>query len=151
MESRIDALANWWDHYWTDTVYPYCVGKDGVVLDQNATRVPKECLCMEELADNKVHVLYEDDEVLPYTGDSSAPVYVPWLWIGHVPSDTDLTRTLQKYLIPGNHILLDLLMYVLGKDTDEGFMYLDAKTLQLRKFPVEGIRIETQDDAVSTR
>lgn len=149
IESWINYLAEAWESYSNRHIFRhYFVRTDGVEFEQAMTRVPKDALYFSEVAPGKFRVLYEDDEVEPYAGDPDAPVRVPWLWIGHAPSETDLTRTVQKYVIPGNFILLDLLEYLLGRPVDDGFMYMDAKTMELRKFPVEGIRIETQDDTV---
>lgn len=152
IESWIDRLSVLWDDYWNQHILRhYFVRTDGVEFQQAMSRVPEDSLYFNEVAPNKVQVLYEDDEILPYEGDPTEPIQVPWLWIGHPTSETDLTHSLEKYLLPGNFILLDLLIHLMGQDIQDGFMYMDAQTLQLRKFPVEGIRIETQYDTVSTR
>lgn len=149
IEAWINSLAEAWDTYCNRYILRhYFVRADGVEFEQTMTHVPHDSIYFSEVAPGKVQVLYEDDEIVPYAGDPHAPVRAPWLWIGHAPSETDLTRAMEKYVLPGNFIMMDLLLHLTGRDTDEGFMYMDAESMELRKFPVEGIRLNTQDDAV---
>jgi hypothetical protein len=143
IEESINSLAKWWDGYWNDHILDrYFVRINGGEYQFGYEYVPAESLYFEEVSDGRYRVLYEGDEIDTYKGDSAARPHIPWLWIGHVPTETDLTRSLHKYVVSGNFIMLDLLMYLSGIDKDDGFMYLDARTMELRKFPVEGIRIE---------
>jgi hypothetical protein len=146
IENSINSLAAWWDQYWQNNILDrYFVRiNSGTEFDCGFTHVPEESMYFEEVTtDGKTRVLYEGDEIVAYEGNPHKTARIPWLWIGHVPSETDLTRSLHKFIVPGNFIMLDLLMYLSGIDKGEGFMYLDARTMELRKFPVEGIRIET--------
>ena len=151
VESQVVWLLDWWEGYVTPKINSYLVRSDGVQFQENHTHVPKDCIYIEEVAPRKYRVLYEDDEITPYDRDPYEKVHVPWLWIGDVHSNTILTDAVRRYLVPGNFIMIDLLVHLLGEETEaDGFMYMDPNTMDLRKFPVEGIRLETQDDPVSS-
>jgi len=60
----------------------------------------------------------------------------PWIWIGS--SNINMTEELEKFLVNGNLITLDILSYV-NKDIQE-WEYLTDE-LEMKKFPSEGIVI----------
>jgi hypothetical protein len=68
---------------------------------------------------------------------------VPWLWIGgddFFGSSIDMSDVLSHYILSGNLIKLELLKNLEPKI--EKWQYMDPETLELFKFPDEGIQIK---------
>lgn len=117
-------------------------------------RVFEDCVYVEEWVDRKGNkkcsVLYEG-EIIPQSW-TNTPFDIPdgeapWVWIGDLDTEIDLTRTLNKFLIPGNRIELDLLCNLIQVTERTEFMYIEAGTFKEVKFPNEGITIEARDDS----
>jgi hypothetical protein len=112
--------------------------------DDDMTRVPEGAVFVEEYARVgivKRRVLYEGDEITPYTSDPFQPATCPWIWIGDKVSEVDLTHALTKYMVPGNVIHLDLLLTMIHADRYTELIYIDARSLEEVKFPDDGVRI----------
>jgi hypothetical protein len=127
--------------YWTSVPYRrYYLG--GGPVEDTETEVPAGKVFVEEWTQSNEHkcrVLYEGDKIEPYDGDPWGNVTLPWLWIGDQDREIDLSDTLQRYIVPGNFILYDLLAHYV--DHVENITYLDTRSLSFLKFPVEGIRV----------
>ena len=86
------------------------------------------------------YVTYSMNPVKFYEGDPFAPVKTPWLWIGNPDNDTlDVTSEMKYYMVPGNLIMPELVQKVTGIEEPH---YMDPRSLDVVKFPVEGIRLE---------
>jgi hypothetical protein len=62
-------------------------------------------------------------------------------------TEIDLTRTLNKFLIPGNRIELDLLWNLIQVTERTEFVYIEAGTFNEVQFPAEGITITARNDS----
>ena len=114
------------------------------IFDPEMTIVPEGCIYTEEWYDthgnNRIKLLYEG-QTIPHTWEHTPfekePIR-PWIWVGNVQSETDLTRVLDKYLVVGNRITHELIEHVLpGRQ----LAYMD-KTFKQLDFPGDGIVIE---------
>jgi hypothetical protein len=137
----IEELQRIFASFWyPDSHRMYYLGGEDVREEE--TVVPPGRVLVEEWnrgTEKRARVLYEDDEITEYEGDPWAPALSPWLWIGDEGREIELTETLQKYVLPGNFLLHDLLSHYV--DHVDDVTYLDPRSLSFLKFPVEGIRV----------
>jgi hypothetical protein len=124
-------------------------GDDHKVLPRD-TIVPEGWVYIEEWVDIKGHTriipLYGGDEILhewSCTPFDMPPPKCPWVWVGDKDTETDLTRTFDKFLVPGNVIKTELVSKF-TKHTN--LIYIETKTFNQIKFPGEGITIEADVD-----
>lgn len=120
--------------------------------DPSYTRVPEGAVYIEEWANAEGHKLcyvrYEGDELYPEPDEDPFTVVkarCPWVWVGDKETEIDLTRTFNKFLIPGNVIQLDLVQKLIQITEHTDLVYIDAKTFEVKKFPGEGILIEEDE------
>jgi hypothetical protein len=115
--------------------------------------VPRTWVYIEEWIDTRGHkkmiVLYEG-AVVPTQWHISpfamAPAKCPWVWVGDKETEIDLTRTFDKFLVPGN-VLKEELVSKLIKITDHtNLIYIETKTFNQIKFPGDGITIQADVD-----
>lgn len=113
---------------------------DGVTI------VPKEWVYIEEWVDTKgnkkMTVDYSGDKVSTEWDVSPfdmPPAKCPWVWVGDRETEIDLTRTFDKFLVPGNSIKPDLVSKLIKSNT---LIYIETKTFNQIKFPGDGITIE---------
>ena len=115
--------------------------------------VPKDYVYIEEWVDTKGHkkmiALYEGAQV-PNNWERSPfempTAKCPWVWVGDRETEIDLTRTFDKFLVPGNVINMELVSK-LTKITDHtNLIYIETKTFNQVKFPGDGITIEADDE-----
>lgn len=107
--------------------------------------VPTDWVYIEEWNDTKGHtkmiVKYEGE--VPTEWNESPfdlpPAKCPWVWVGDRDTEIDLTRTFDKFLVPGNIIRKEL-AYKLSKTAN--LIYIETKTFNQIKFPGDGITIE---------
>jgi len=119
-------------------------GRDKLMTGRDA--VPDRWVYVEEWADIKGHrkntVLYEGDLVPTIWGMTpfeKPPAKCPWVWVGDRETEVDLTRTFDKFLVPGNVLKPDLV----SRLTDQAnLIYIETKTFNQIKFPGDGITIE---------
>lgn len=136
--------------YTTDGVRPtaqYFLCEDGEHADVLRTDkiVPVGCVYIEEWIDIKGHkkafVRYEGDTI-PHEWNLSPfdmpSAHCPWVWVGDRDTETDVTRTFDKFLVPGNRITHELVSK-LTKYTN--LLYIETKTFKHVNFPGEGITI----------
>lgn len=113
--------------------------------DETMTHVPEESIYVEEWerdGEFRRRLLYECEEITPYDGNPFKAYKSPWIWIGDVTTDVDLTDAVSRYLMPGNTIALDLLFRFIRCTSETRLMFVDPRTMELVKFPAEGVRIE---------
>ena len=136
--------------YTTSEIKPtdrYFITPDGRENDMSSfDNVPPGWVYIEEWMDTKGHkkniVLYEGDLVPMVWGMTPferPPAKCPWVWVGDRDTETDLTRTFDKFLVPGNIIKTELV----SKLTDHtNLIYIETKTFNQVKFPGDGLTIE---------
>lgn len=116
-------------------------------------RVPDDCVYLEEWIDTKgnkkMMVLYKDEEI-PSAWEVSpfdmSPAVCPWVWVGDRETEIDLTRTFDKFLVPGNRLTIDLVSRLIKITEHTSLIYIETKTFNQVKFPGEGITIELDVD-----
>jgi hypothetical protein len=115
--------------------------------------VPQGSVYVEEWMDTKGNkkniVLYEDDLVPIVWGMSpheKPPAKCPWVWVGDRETEIDLTRTFDKFLVPGNVIKTDLVSKLIKITDHTNLIYIETKTFNQIKFPGDGITIEADDE-----
>ena len=119
-------------------------------ITADADSVPPGSVYVEEWIDTKGHkkmtALYEGDLVPRIWGMTlfeRPPAKCPWVWVGDRETEVDLTRTFDKFLVPGNIIKPELV----SKLTDQkNLIYIETKTFNQIKFPGDGITIEADDE-----
>lgn len=124
-------------------------GDEGEVLASD-TAVPVGHVYIEEWNDIKGHrkmiVRYSEDKVPTEWNESpfdKPPAKCPWVWVGDRETEVDLTRTFDKFLVPGNVLKSDL---VTGLTDEKNLIYIETKTFNQVKFPGDGITIEADVD-----
>lgn len=115
--------------------------------------VPTGWVYIEEWIDVKGHkkmiALYEGEtipthwEVSPF---DLPPAKCPWVWVGDKETEIDLTRTFDKFLVPGNVITVDLVSKLIKITDHTKLIYIESGTLKEVEFPGEGITIEADVD-----
>lgn len=142
--------------YTTDSVHPthrYYLTSEGRRDFKGEDIVPEDCVYIEEWIDTKGYkkmmVLYEEDKI-PVTWAVSPfdmpPAKCPWVWVGDRETEIDLTRTFDKFLVPGNAITIDLVSRLIKITDHTSLIYIETKTFNQVKFPGEGITIEADVD-----
>lgn len=133
----------------SSTTHPYqrYFLSDDYEFDESFTHVPEDSVYIEEWikdGEKKCIVRYEGEEIphewaqTPF--DLPTPV-CPWVWVGDKETEVDLTRTFQKFLVPGNRILLDLVLKLIQVNERTHLIYIDALTFDEHEFPGDGITI----------
>lgn len=113
------------------------------------TRVPEDGVFIEEWERNgvkKCNLFYDTDEIVRgiYDPFDHEP-YVPWIWIGDKTSEVDLTAAMEKYMVVGNVIALDLILHLIQVHNDTEIVYIDARTFEEVKFPNKGVSIRKRN------
>ena len=112
--------------------------------DEGMTHVPEGCIYVEEwVKGNQVRrrIVYELEEITPYIGNPFDPIRRRWTWIGDVSTDVDITAAVNKYLMPGNEIRLDLLLLFLNSHVNMEIRYVDPASGDEVLFPSSGVSI----------
>ena len=106
--------------------------------------VPEDSIYVEEwVKGNEVRrrLLYEGERITQFIGNPFARVKTPWTWIGDDSTGVDITSAVNRYMMVGNRIELDLLFRFLRIHNDLKIVYQDASSGVDVVFPNEGIRI----------
>jgi hypothetical protein len=116
-------------------------------------RVPENSIFIQEWEKDGVKrcVLFYEGEEIDRDGPDPfdlEPV-VPWLWIGDRKTEVDLTSAMQKYMVAGNTIRLDLILHMIQVHYDTEIVYVDARTMEEVKFPAQGVEILAKYDPPS--
>ena len=123
-------------------------------FDSSYRTVPEDTVYVEEWIQNgekKCFIYYEGDlipetDVYPYQFHYKG--ITPWLWIGDKTTEVDLTKSLQKFVVAGNTIRLDLIQKLIQITDNTEIMYIDPVTLKECKFPNQGITIKEDEEPV---
>lgn len=143
-----------WIHrfFLTDTEQPsrkYFLSDDDE-YDESYARVPEGAVYIEEWINNDgdklCYVQYEGEEIVQHKNPfHHKKAKCPWLAITDEETDIELTRTFNRFLIPGNKILLDIVEKLIHITDNTRLMYIDSATLEVKKFPGNGILIEEDE------
>jgi hypothetical protein len=117
-----------------------------------STVVPTDSVYIEEWIDTKGHkkmiALYEG-EVIPtnwsHTPFDLPPARCPWVWVGDKETEIDMTRTFDKFLVPGNQIRIGLVEKLIKITDHTKLIYIESGTLNEVEFPGDGITIESDE------
>ena len=111
--------------------------------------VPYDWVYIEEWVDPKGHkkmMVRYPEETIPTSWTASPfdlpPAKCPWVWVGDKETEIDLTRTFDKFLVPGNIIKMDLVSKLIKMTEHTNLIYIETKTFNQVKFPGDGITIE---------
>jgi hypothetical protein len=119
--------------------------------DESMTHVPEDCIYVEEWRKGdqiRRRLVYELEEITPYIGNPFDPVKKPWYWIGDLWTEVNITAAVDRYIMPGNEIRLDLLLMFLNSHDDMDICYVDPASKECVVFPNHGVRIEADGTAV---
>lgn len=126
----------------------YYLSNEHVPFEDTDVTVPEDCVYIEEWVDARGHkknvVLYEGERI-PHTWTQSpfdVPAKCPWVWVGDRDTEIDLTRTFNRFLVPGNRILLDLVLNLIQVTDRTNLIYIESGTFKEIKFPGDGITIK---------
>jgi hypothetical protein len=140
--------------YSSDEVKPtrrYFLAEDGDENNvlSNDKIVPEDWVYIEEWVDIKGHkkmvVKYEGEEFQSEWKESPfdlPPAKCPWVWVGDRETEIDLTRTFDRFLVPGNTLKEDLVSKLIKITDRTNLIYIETKTFNQIKFPGDGITIE---------
>lgn len=122
---------------------------DNVPFSADDRVVPAGCVYVCEYLDthkkHKAIVQYEHEVIKQAVPRKNART--PWIWIGDINSETDLTEALSKFMVPDNKITYDLLNHLLPMNENVSIQYIDKESVEFVEFPEEGIVIR-EDDSV---
>jgi hypothetical protein len=142
------VLRRFWNNEVKQPVRKYFLSDDHE-YDDSYTRVPEDSIYIEEWVDedgNKLcYIQYEGEEIASHSDPFVKKATRPWLYITDEDTDIELTRTFNRFLVPGNKIQLDLVEKLIHITETTRLVYIDSKTLELKKFPGEGILIENDE------
>lgn len=145
-----NLLSKYWElfvgGYTGYSVRKYFLSDDDE-FDDSYTRVPEGAVFVEEWTNKNgkklCYIRYEGEEIPEFDNPFNKKLArCPWLGIGDEDTEIDLTRTFNKFLVPGNRIQLDLIEKLIHITEKTKLNYIDAKTLEMKKFPGDGILIE---------
>ena len=122
-------------------------------FDEAYTRVPEGAVYIEEWVRDdikKCRVLYEGDEIPNAWEDTpfDKKAKLPWIWVGDIETEIDLTKTFNKFVVVGNRITLDLVQKLIQINEESKLRYIEFGTFEELEFPGEGITIK-EDESVS--
>lgn len=118
--------------------------------DESMTTVPEDSIYVEEWKkgnDIRRRVLYEGEAITEFAGDPFKPVKNPWNWIGDASTDVDLTYAVDRYLMVGNRIQLDLLFWLIRPHDEIQLIYTDPTSNLEMVFPNDGVSIVAHEPA----
>lgn len=144
-------LASRWYSPPKESVRKYFLSDDDE-YDESYTRVPEGAVFIQEWTNingkKLCYIQYEGEEIVDYESPFSFDLMAqsPWIWIGDKETEIDLTKTFNKFLVPGNIIRIDLVEKLIQINENTDLIYIDSKSFEPKKFPGEGILIKGEDE-----
>lgn len=130
-----------------DIMLEYYLSYHGEEWTSEDQIVPRDCVYVCEYLDKqknrKATVQYEGQRIKHDV--SARKGKTPWVWIGDITTERELTSELAKFIVPGNVIKYELLNRLMDFDTDTQIQYIDPVSLDFCDFPEEGIVIQADD------
>lgn len=153
-DSVVDAWHSFWDWYgYSPVLSPssrYFLS-DSHVFSDSYTKVPPDSVYVEEWSrrgEKKYVVLYENQHI-PYLWIRD-PFFqharCPWLWVGDRNTEIDLTRTFNRFLVPGNRIRKELVEKLVHITPETKIVYIETGTFNELEFPSEGLLIKANGE-----
>lgn len=109
--------------------------------------VRKDCVYVCEYLFNdksrKAVVQYEGEEIKKTLTMRKGKT--PWVWIGDITTEREITSDLAKFIVAGNVIKYELLNQLMDFHVDTQIQYIDPVSLEFKDFPEDGIVIEADD------
>lgn len=153
-----NAVREYWNrildwYYYTPTVQPsrrYFLS-DTHTFNDSYLKVPPGAVYIEEWirhGEKKCVVRYPNDVIpsvwilTPFDQNARCP----WLWVGDKETEIDLTRTFNKFLVPGNRITIDLVEKLIQINEKTDLVFIESGTFRELKFPGEGLLIKANGD-----
>jgi hypothetical protein len=140
----------------SDSKISYYILSDEYDQDEvdDMKRVPEDSIFIEQWEKDRVkkcNLFYEGDEIIRglYDPFEVAPE-VPWIWIGDKKTEVNLTAAMEKYMVVGNVIALDLILHLIQVHHDTEIVYIDARTFEEVKFPNKGVSIQQKNEVPPT-
>jgi hypothetical protein len=145
-----------WTSYWCPTpprIAPtarYFLGSSYVEVE-STTVVPEGSLYIEDWVHDSTKrcVVRYAGETIPQQW-SEAPhekhARSPWIWVGDLNTEVDLTRTFSRFLVVGNRITPELVHAFIRVAPTSNLIYIESGTFKELKFPGEGLTIEEYAD-----
>ena len=153
-DAVMDAWNSFWDWYsYTPILSPnkQFFLSNHHVFNESYGKVPPDTVYIEEWVqkgEKKCVVLYEND-MIPQSWTTTPfeqHAKCNWLWVGDRNSEIDLTRTFQKFLVPGNVLKMDLIKKLIHVTEHTKLVYIEAGTFDEVEFPAEGLLIKANGD-----
>ena len=151
------TITSVWTHFWSwweedSTLKPhrqFFLNKHHLAFDSSYTEVPAETIYVEEwkwIGESLLRVRYPGEHIprVWFHNPFEQRVKQPWIYVGDKNTETDLTRTFNRFLVVGNIIRQELIDHLIT-DEDSELIYIAPRTFEQLKFPGEGIRIEHED------
>ena len=127
-----------------DKLLNYYLSYHGEEWTEHDKIVPKDCVYVCEYVfydmGRRALVQYEGEEIRKTI--SMRKGKAPWVWIGDITTERELTGELAKFIVHGNVIKYELLNQLMDFHIDTNIQYMDSTSLELKDFPEEGIVIE---------
>jgi hypothetical protein len=153
-----DTAVYYWNQFWDWYSYIPILApsrryflSESHVFNDSYGKVPPDAVYIEEWirhGDKKCVIRYEN-ELIPQewnTDPFAQSARCPWLWVGDRNTEIDLTRTFNKFLVPGNRIQMDLVKRLIQMSDQTNLIYIEAGTFKEMKFPGEGLLIKANGD-----
>lgn len=151
------TLIDLWVQFWSwwgneSTTQPnkqFFLSKDLVNFHPGYEVVPEGAIYVEEWkskGETLLRIRYSG-ELIPqnwFHNPFEEQAKQPWVYVGDKKTETDLTRTFNRFLVVGNEIRQELVDHLIT-DQDADLIYIAPRTFEELKFPGEGIRIQHDD------
>lgn len=132
-----------------DKLLEYYLSYHGEEWTEHDQIVPRDCVYVCEYVFNdmcrRALVQYEGEEIRKTITMRKGKA--PWIWIGDITTERELTSEMKKFIVPGNVIKYELINQLMDFHVDTQIQYIDPVSLEFKDFPEDGIVIE-EDDTV---
>jgi hypothetical protein len=153
-----NGAINLWHSFWDWYEYSPILSpsnryflSDDYIFSESYIKVPPNTVYVEEWnrrGETKYVVLYQNEHIPtlwtrdPFTHHARCP----WLWVGDKNTEIDLTRTFNKFLVPGNRIRRQLIEKLIQINSETKVVYIESGTFNELEFPSEGLLIKANGE-----
>jgi hypothetical protein len=144
-------LVDWWTTMPDVRPYRRYYMSSSRGIHESDLRVPTGCVYVEEWRDqgDKKYVVRYADDIIPNAWVRTPfeqTARCPWIWVGDRTTEIDLTRTFNRFLVPGNRIRMELVEQLVHINERTDLLYIESGTFKELKFPGEGLLIKANGD-----
>lgn len=152
--SALDTWHSFWDWYgYSPILSPsnrYFLSDDHV-FSESYSKVPPNTVYVEEWSrrgETKYVVLYENEHIpnIWIRNPLTQHARCPWLWVGDKHTEIELTRTFNKFLVPGNRLRKQLIEKLIQFTRETNLMYIESGTFNELEFPGDGLLIKANGE-----